>query len=137
MTSPCDHIRKVLTSIPEIGVRTKARLLIELADGSTFPTAGHLAAYAGLAPPPAGRALHLRGVAGCLGEGTSSPNGPYPSPCSRPWVTPQHRGPTMTRNSAGVRTKARPSVISPTLLTCFPRCSETTSSTHRSPDVAF
>lgn len=43
-------LSKVLTSMPGIGVRTGARILIEVGDGSTFPTAGHLAAYAGLAP---------------------------------------------------------------------------------------
>ncbi|MDH6523326.1 transposase [Streptomyces sp. SAI-135] len=41
---------KVLTSMPGVGVRTAARILIEVGDGSTFPAAGHLAAYAGLAP---------------------------------------------------------------------------------------
>ncbi|MFE6417438.1 IS110 family transposase [Streptomyces rochei] len=46
-----DHpLSKVLTSMPGVGVRTGARILIEVGDGSTFPTAGHLAAYAGLAP---------------------------------------------------------------------------------------
>ncbi|MEU6980751.1 IS110 family transposase [Streptomyces sp. NPDC046371] len=43
-------LSKVLTSMPGVGVRTGARILIEVGDGSTFPTAGHLAAYAGLAP---------------------------------------------------------------------------------------
>ena len=40
----------VLTSMPGIGVRTAARILLEVGDGSAFPTPGHLAAYAGLAP---------------------------------------------------------------------------------------
>ena len=43
-------LAEVLTSMPGIGVRTAARILLEVGDGSTFPTAGHLAAYAGLAP---------------------------------------------------------------------------------------
>ncbi len=43
-------LSKLLTSMPGIGFRTGARILIEVGDGSTFPTAGHLAAYAGLAP---------------------------------------------------------------------------------------
>ncbi len=43
-------LSQVLTSMPGIGVRTGARILIDVGDGSTFPTAGHLAAYAGLAP---------------------------------------------------------------------------------------
>lgn len=40
----------VLTSMPGVGVRTAARILIEVGDGSAFPTSGHLAAYAGVAP---------------------------------------------------------------------------------------
>lgn len=40
----------VLTSMPGIGVRTGTRILIEVGDISAFPTPGHLAAYAGLAP---------------------------------------------------------------------------------------
>ena len=40
----------VLTSMPGVGVRTAARILLEVGDGSNFPSSGHLAAYAGLAP---------------------------------------------------------------------------------------
>jgi transposase len=40
----------VLTSMPGIGVRTAIKILTIIGDGSGFPTAGHLAAYAGLAP---------------------------------------------------------------------------------------
>lgn len=43
-------LAKVLTSMPGVGVRTGARILLEVGDGSAFPTSGHLAAYAGLAP---------------------------------------------------------------------------------------
>ncbi len=43
-------LSKVLTSMPGVGVRTGARILIEVGDGSPFPTVGHLAAYAGFAP---------------------------------------------------------------------------------------
>jgi hypothetical protein len=46
-----DHpLSPVLTSMPGIGVRTAARILIEVGDGSAFPSAAHLAAYAGIAP---------------------------------------------------------------------------------------
>jgi transposase len=51
----------VLMSIPGIGGRTGARILTEIGDINRFPTPGHLAAYAGLAPvtrpirPPAQR----------------------------------------------------------------------------------
>ena len=41
---------EVLTSMPGVGVRTTVKILTIVGDGSAFPTAGHLAAYAGLAP---------------------------------------------------------------------------------------
>lgn len=42
-------LSSVLTSMPGIGIRTAARILLEVGDGSSFPTAEHRAAYAGLA----------------------------------------------------------------------------------------
>jgi len=43
-------LAEVLTSMPGLGVRTAIKILTIIGDGSAFPTAGHLAAYAGLAP---------------------------------------------------------------------------------------
>ncbi|MBC3991459.1 IS110 family transposase [Streptomyces sp. AC563] len=43
-------LSQVLTSMPGIGVRTAAILLTTVGDGSSFPSAAHLASYAGLAP---------------------------------------------------------------------------------------
>ena len=43
------------------GVRTAARILLEVGDGSAFPTAGHLAAYAGLAPVTRRSGSSIRG----------------------------------------------------------------------------
>jgi transposase len=40
----------VLISMPGIGVRTAARILLEIGDASAFKSSGHLAAYAGIAP---------------------------------------------------------------------------------------
>src|SRR5690625_5005998 len=40
----------ILTSMPGIGVRTGMKILIEISDLGRFESAGHLAAYAGLAP---------------------------------------------------------------------------------------
>lgn len=40
----------VLTSLPGVGVRTAAVLLVAVDEGISFPTAAHLASYAGLAP---------------------------------------------------------------------------------------
>lgn len=51
----------VLTSMPGIGVRTGARILIDVGDASMFPTAGHLAAYAGLAPVTRASGSSIRG----------------------------------------------------------------------------
>lgn len=50
----------VLTSMPAVGVRTAARLLTELV-GKEFATAGHLAAYAGLAPVTRRSGSSIRG----------------------------------------------------------------------------
>lgn len=53
-------LQPVLTSMPGVGVRTAARLLTEVA-GKHFPTAGHLAAYAGLAPVTRRSGTSIRG----------------------------------------------------------------------------
>ncbi len=48
-----DHpLSPVLTSMPGVGVRTATRILTEVV-GKDFPTAGHLAAYAGSPRSPA------------------------------------------------------------------------------------
>ncbi|QSB16580.1 IS110 family transposase [Natronosporangium hydrolyticum] len=54
-------LAKVLTSMPGIGVRTGARILLEVGDASAFPTPGHLAAYAGLAPVTRRSGSSIRG----------------------------------------------------------------------------
>lgn len=43
-------LSQVLISMPGVAVRTAAVLLVTVGDGTGFPTAGHLASYAGLAP---------------------------------------------------------------------------------------
>jgi transposase len=40
----------VLTSMPGVGVRTALKILTIVGDGAAFPTAAHLASYAGLSP---------------------------------------------------------------------------------------
>ncbi|RCG29578.1 IS110 family transposase [Streptomyces diacarni] len=54
-------LHKVLTSMPGIGVRTGARILIDVGDGSAFASAAHLAAYAGLAPATRNSGSSIRG----------------------------------------------------------------------------
>jgi len=51
----------VLTSMPGVGVRTAARILLEVGDANSFPSAGHLAAYAGLAPVTRRSGISIRG----------------------------------------------------------------------------
>lgn len=53
-------LHPVLTSMPGVGVRTAARLLTEVV-GKPFPTAGHLASYAGLAPVTRRSGSSIRG----------------------------------------------------------------------------
>lgn len=56
-----DHpLSQVLTSMPGVGIRTAARIVTEIA-GKDFPTAGHLAAYCGLAPVSRRSGTSIRG----------------------------------------------------------------------------
>jgi transposase len=43
-------LAEVLTSMPGLGFRTALKILTIIGDATAFPTAAHLAAYAGLAP---------------------------------------------------------------------------------------
>lgn len=54
-------LAEVLTSMPGVGVRTAARILLDVGDASQFPTAGHLAAYAGFAPVTRRSGTSIRG----------------------------------------------------------------------------
>ncbi|WP_069885800.1 IS110 family transposase [Streptomyces luteocolor] len=54
-------LSQVLMSMPGVGVRTAARLLIDVGDGTRFPSAAHLAAYAGLAPATRSSGTSIRG----------------------------------------------------------------------------
>lgn len=47
--------------MPGIGVRTGARILIDVGDGTAFHTAGHFAAYAGLVPVTRRSGSSIRG----------------------------------------------------------------------------
>jgi transposase len=53
-------LARVLTSMPGIGVRTAARILLEIGDASALASSGHLAAYAGIAPVTHRSLLHPR-----------------------------------------------------------------------------
>ena len=47
--------------MPGVGVRTAARILLDVGDATQFPTTAHLAAYAGLAPVTRRSGTSIRG----------------------------------------------------------------------------
>ncbi|EWS82112.1 IS110 family transposase [Brachybacterium phenoliresistens] len=51
----------VLMSMPGIGIKTAAQILLAIGDASTFESAGHLAAYAGIAPVTRRSGTSIRG----------------------------------------------------------------------------
>jgi transposase len=58
---PAHPLAEVLMSMPGVGARTSIALLLAIGDGGTFATAGHLAAYAGLAPVTRQSGSSIRG----------------------------------------------------------------------------
>lgn len=54
-------LASVLMSMPGIGIKTAAQILLAIGDGSAFETAGHLAAYAGIAPVTRRSGTSIRG----------------------------------------------------------------------------
>lgn len=51
----------VLRSMPGIGLKTAAQILLAIGDGSAFQTPGHLAAYAGITPVTRRSGTSIRG----------------------------------------------------------------------------
>jgi hypothetical protein len=92
--------------MPGVGVRTAARILLEVGDGSSFPTSGHLAAYAGLAPVTRRSGTSIRGEHNPRAV-TSSSNAPSSCPRSRPCPT-RSAGPTTTARGPRARNTTPP-----------------------------
>ncbi len=61
-------LAKVLTSMPGVGVRTGARIRLEVGDRSAFATARHLASYAGIAPVTHNSGSSIKGEHPPLGQ---------------------------------------------------------------------
>ena len=74
----------ILTSLPGIGTRLGARILTEIGDITRFPTSGHLAAYAGLAPVTANP-----GPASALRPAAAAATTASRTPCYRRVLQPQ------------------------------------------------
>jgi transposase len=58
---PLHPLAEIILSMPGIGTRTTVEILKTVGDGSTFATAGHFAAYAGLAPVTRQSGTSIRG----------------------------------------------------------------------------
>ena len=54
-------LRQVLASMPGVGAKTAANILLTIGDASAFPSAAHLAAYAGIAPTTRRSGSSIRG----------------------------------------------------------------------------
>lgn len=54
-------LSQVLTSMPGVGIKTATQILLAVGDMSAFPTPGHLAAYAGIAPVTRRSGTSIRG----------------------------------------------------------------------------
>lgn len=54
-------LHQVLVSMPGVGAKTAAVILLSVGDASGFPSAGHLAAYAGIAPTTRRSGSSIRG----------------------------------------------------------------------------
>lgn len=122
----------VLTSMPGVGVRTAVRLLTEVTT-KTFPTSGHLAAYAGLAPVTRRSGSSIRGEHPSRRGNKILKRTMFP-PRSPRSVTRNH-APTTTGRSPTASAIIRPSLLSPVadLTSCSP-CSATAPSINRQPD---
>ena len=91
---------QVLTSLPGVGVRTAAVLPVTIGDGTRFPSAAHLASYAGLAPAtkPSGTSIH--------GEHAPRPSSASPATASASrfvWISGRSADPNETPHVTRVR----------------------------------
>jgi transposase len=129
-------LSKVLTSIPGVGVRTAATLLVTVGDGTSFPTAAHLASYAGLAPTTKSSGTSIHGEHAPRGGNRQLKRAMFLSafaalhdPASRTYY-----------DNAGPAAKPthRPSSASPANASaCCSRCSATAPSTNQEPHASL
>ncbi len=101
-------------SMPRVGIKTAATILLTIGDAGTFTSAGHLAAYAGIA--------------------TNSSRTPCSDPPGSPAATIRPRRPTTKRNGNKERSTTPPSSVWPgAAATLSIQCSDTPLSTRRNP----
>ncbi len=105
-------LSKVLTSMPGIGVRTGARILIDVGDSSSFPSAAHLASYTGASPRPPAARDPRSAENNPPDAATSNSRERSSSPRSPPWPTPPPAR-TTTRRSTRASTTPKHFSASP------------------------
>lgn len=106
----------VLISMPGVGIRTATRILLEVGDGSAFKSAGHLAAYAGIAPVTHRSGTSIRGEqpARSVTQNSNARCSFRPSPhCTTPPVAP-----TTTANERKTETQRSPHLPRSTPMRC-------------------
>ena len=100
-------LAQVLMSMPGVGVRTGARILVEVGDASSFPSAAYLAVYAGLAPVTHRSGSSIKGEHPRARREQTVEEGPVPVRIRRA-VRPRMAGPTATANAKQARNTAPP-----------------------------
>ena len=118
MPIPLAH---VLTSMPGVGVRTAARILLDVGDASVFPTPGHLAAYAGLAPVTRRYGTSIRGEFPAPQRQHTPQTSPLPVRVRRPTLRPHQQGLLRPQTSPGQEAQRRPHLPRTTTLRRPPR----------------
>ena len=127
----------VLTSMPGVGVRTAAVLLVTVGDGTGFPTAAHLASYAGLAPTTKSSGTSIHGEHAPRGGNRQLKRAMFLSAFACP---ARPRLPHLLRplHAPAAKPTPKPSSASPATASasCSP-CSATAPSTNPAPPVRW
>jgi transposase len=100
-------LAEVLTSMPGVGPRTAIELLCTVGDGSAFPSAAHVASYAGLAPITRQSGRSIKGEHQPRRGNRALKSARYTCPRS-PACGTHPAGPTTTGNAPKTRTTPLP-----------------------------
>lgn len=103
-------LAEVLTSMPGVGVRTAITVLVRGGDSTAFPTAAHLAAYAGLAPVTRRSGSSIRGESASRRGNKPLKRAPYLSAFASLRDPTQRAGPTTTANEPRQDPHGRPAL---------------------------
>lgn len=125
-------LSQVLMSMPGVGIKTAATILLTIGDAGTFTSAGHLAAYAGIAPVTRRSGTSIRGEFPARSGNNSRT--PSSDPPGSPAATTPRRRPITKRNGHRGRSTTPPSSAWPAgAATSSTQCRETAPSTRKNP----